>query len=144
MFGEIQAQDYALVPSLRFVNEKIEQLAQEIALSCIVNNNFHYIKAEDAYAWEAALAIKDNMKLYDAMRRKPAGQYHIMTGDEIQAILVKNGYSIDRAQELMDTNGRVAESIDTKIELGITLFPDFEPSDDIKELYEKNKDTLVE
>lgn len=144
MFGEIQAQDYALVPSLRFVNEKVEQLAQEISLPCIVNNNFHYIKAEDAYAREAALAIKDNMKLYDAMRRKPAGQYHIMTGDEIQAILIKNGYGMERAQELMDTNSCVAEGIDTKIELGITLFPEFEPADDIKELYEKYKDQLVE
>lgn len=144
VFGEIQAQDYTLVPSLRFVNEKIEQLAQELSLPCIVNNNFHYIKAEDAYAWEAALAIKDNMKLYDAMRRKPAGHYHVMTGEEIHAILVKNGYSIERAQELMDTNSRVADSIDTKIELGVTLFPEFDPADDIKELYEKNKDQLVE
>lgn len=144
VFGEIQAQDYALVPSLRFVNEKIEQLAEEISLPCIVNNNFHYIKSEDSYAWEAALAIKDNMKLYDATRRKPAGHYHIMTGDEIQAVLVKNGYSLGRSQELMDTNSRVADVIDTKIELGITLFPDFDPSDDIKELYEKHKDTLVE
>lgn len=144
VLGEIHAQDYALVPSLRFVNERIEQLSQEVGISCIVDNNFHYIKESDAYAWEAALAIKDNMKMYDIARRKPTGKYHIMVAEEIEAILIKNGYNSERAHELMDTNSRVAAMVDTHIELGITLFPDFEPSDDIKELYERVKDGLVE
>jgi DNA polymerase III subunit alpha len=56
--------------------------------SLFVNSNYHYIKKSDKDAWEVALAVKDAKKIYDLDRRKPLGDYHIMSEDEVKEILL--------------------------------------------------------
>lgn len=144
VYGEIIAQDYSLVPSLQQINTKMLQLAQDCTMQCIVDNNYFYMSKKDKYAREAALAIKDGIKLYETHRRQPAGDYHIMTEDEIRTILHNNNFDQTAIDTLIQTNRAVADRIHTHVELGVTLFPNFEPHEDIVALYEKNKDTLVE
>lgn len=83
------------------------------------------------------------MKIYDEGRRKPKGQFHIMTEEEIRNILTKNNIPQNTIDTLIQTNTTIADQIDVQIDLNQALFPNYETPDDIKELYEENKDTLL-
>src|SRR5690606_13534681 len=117
VYLEITAQDHKAYPALVKINNTILQLADTMGISCIVNNNYFYILKKDRKAREAALAIKDGMKLYDPTRRKPAGKHHIMTADEIVEICKGNGYSDEQITSRLETNIAIAERIETKIDL---------------------------
>jgi DNA polymerase III alpha subunit len=90
VYLEITAQEHTSYPALAKINPTIIRLAESLDIKCIVNNNYFHVLKKDRKAREAALAIKDNMKLYDPMRRKPAGKHHIMTADEIADICKTN------------------------------------------------------
>jgi DNA polymerase-3 subunit alpha len=144
VYLEVTAQEHKVQPALEKINAMIIKLAESLTIKCIVNNNYFHVLKKDRKAREAALAIKDNMKLYDPMRRKPAGKYHIMTADEIIDICKANGYSEEQITKRLETNLTIAESIETKIQLGNTYFPNYDPPEDIIQMYEKYKDVLVE
>ena len=144
VYFEVTAQDHKAYPALVKINNTILQLAEAMGVSCIVNNNYFYILKKDRKAREAALAIKDGMKLYDPTRRKPAGKHHIMTADEIIEICLGNGYGQEQVDTRLATNIAIAERIETKIDLGQTYFPNYDVPADTTELYEKHKDFLVE
>lgn len=144
VFLEITAQDHKAYPALVKINPMIISLAQKMSLSCIVNNNYFYINKKDKKAWEAALAIKDNMKLYDPTRRMPPGKHHIMKEEEIVSICLANGFTDEQVQQRLATNSAIADSIDTQIDLGSTYFPYYDPPQDIKDLYAQHEGSLVE
>ena len=144
VIAEITAQDYNHIPECQERNAYILQLAQDYGLQTIVANNFHYIYSSDKYARETALAIKDGKKLYDLDRRKPAGDFHIMTEQEIKTICRSNGFEDSQIQEWIENTAIVADMIDTQIDLGNTLFPNYDSPEDIVTLYTKYKDNLVE
>lgn len=90
VYLEITAQDETLLPEIKKINTQILELAQLTSTECVVNNNYFYPKSTDKEAREIALAIKDGKKIYDEDRRKPKGEYHIMSEEEIRTILAKN------------------------------------------------------
>ena len=45
---------------------------------------------------------------------------------------------------MISNNVNLADSIDMDIALGQVLFPNYESPEDIKEIYEKSKDILIE
>jgi hypothetical protein len=67
-----------------------------------------------------------------------------MTEDEIKAILINNNIDDTTINKLIETNNAIADQITTDIDLHQTLFPNYETPDDVKELYEENKDSLIE
>ena len=144
VYLEVTAQDHKAYPALVKINNTILQLAETMGISCIVNNNYFYILKKDRKAREAALAIKDWLKLFDPMRRKPAGKHHIMTADEIIEICKGNGYTDEQISKWLETNLAIAEHIQTKIDLWQTYFPNYDVPADIEAVYEKYKDVLVE
>ncbi len=144
VYLEITAQDHKAYPALVKINNTILQLAETMGIACIVNNNYFHILKKDRKAREAALAIKDGVKLFDPMRRKPAGKHHIMTADEIIEICKGNGYSDEQITTWLETNLAIAERIQTKIDLWQTYFPNYDVPADIEEVYNKYKDVLVE
>ena len=83
------------------------------------------------------------MKIYDENRRKPKGKFHIMTEEEIREILENNGLDKKMIDQLIETNNQITDRINTNIDLNQTLFPNYETPEDIKELYEKYKDTII-
>lgn len=143
LYLEIIAQDYEEVPETKKFNDSIFALAEKEQIPCVVSNNFFYPSKWDKEAREVALAIKDGMKIYDEGRRKPKGQFHIMTEEEIRNILTKNNIPQNTIDTLIQTNTTIADQIDVQIDLNQALFPNYETPDDIKELYEANKDTLL-
>ncbi|GHV21533.1 hypothetical protein FACS1894176_06500 [Bacteroidia bacterium] len=140
---EITAQDEQIFTELPKINQFLLHLSRKTDTPCIVNNNYFYPEKEDKKTWEMALAIKDNMKMYDATRRQPAGQYHIMTEEEIRKICLDNGYKEEQITERIQNNEKIAEQCHVKLQLGQSLFPKYEAPDFIVEAYEKYKDVLV-
>ncbi len=143
VYLEIVAQDYNETTESKKVNEILLILAKKENIECVVNNNYFYPSKDDKRAREVALAIKDGLKIFDENRRKPKGQFHIMTEEEIRTTLENNGLEKSIINTLIDTNNRIADEIHIEIDLNQTLFPNYETSDDIKELYEQYKDQLV-
>lgn len=144
VYWEIIAQNHQNSPELARVNAYVYWLCEELGIPCIVNPNFHYISKEDKEAWEIALAVKDAKKVYDQDRRKPEWDFYIMTRSEVENVLTKNWYDSDQIQKMISNNLDLSEILNVEIPLGQTLFPNYESPDDIKEIYAKNKDILVE
>ncbi len=143
VYLEIIAQDYNENIESKKVNDMLLDLSKREHIPCIVSNNYFYPAKDDKKAREVALAIKDGLKIFDESRRKPKGQFHIMTEEEIRTILENNGLEKWTIDTLIDTNNRIADEINVSIDLNQTLFPNYETPDDVKELYEQNKDQLV-
>jgi len=143
LYGEIIAQDYTETTEHKKTNDIIMQIAEKENIHCVVNNNYCYPNQKEKQAREVALAIKDGLKIYDETRRKPKGQFHIMSETEIRTILENNGYDKKTINQLIETNETIAHQIDVKIDLNQSLFPNYETPEDIKQLYNEQKDWLV-
>ena len=81
--------------------------------------------------------------MYDQDRRQVAGQYHIMSEDEIRSILSKNWYSPDVINTWIGNNLAIADSVHVKVKLGQTLFPNYDTPSDIQSLYDQYRDELI-
>ncbi|MDR2415156.1 MAG: PHP domain-containing protein [Candidatus Peribacteria bacterium] len=143
-YFEITAQEEELLSELPKVNQLLLHLARKTDTLCIVNNNYFYPEPKDKPIREMALAIKDNMKMYDAQRRQPVGEYHLMTEEEIKKICLKNGYKEEQIAEWIENNEHIAAQAHAKIHLGQALFPVYETPEEIKQLYDQHKDKLIE
>lgn len=144
VYGEIIAQLHSENSELERINTYIFSLCQELGVPCVVNTNYHYIKKSDKEAWEVALAVKDGKKIYEMDRRQPVWNFHIMTEEEISEVLITNWYTADQIEKMIANNVALADSFDVKVALGQTLFPNYESPEDVKEIYEKMKDILIE
>lgn len=143
LYLEIIAQDYNETTESKKVNELLLGLAEKEHIACVVNNSYCYPSSWDKQAREVALAIKDGLKIYDESRRKPKGQFHIMTEEEIRTILENNGIDKKIIDHMIETNNTIADNIETAIDLNQALFPNYETPEDVKELYEQYKDKLI-
>lgn len=141
---EIISQDESLDKDLEKINHEILEIAKKLDIKCVVNSNYHYIKKVDRAAWEIALDIKDGKKIYDLDTRKPHGELYIMSEDEIREVLKNNKYSEQQIDIWINNNVEIADSINLKISLWQTLFPNYDSPEDIKQTYEEIKDKLVE
>lgn len=144
VYGEIVAQLHSENSELERVNTYVFDLCKELQISCVVNPNYHYIKKSDKDAREVALAVKDAKKIYENDRRQPKGEFHIMTEEEVVDVLKANNYSEEEIYQMISTNENLAHSLEVKIALGQSLFPNYESPDDIKDMYDKMKNMLIE
>ncbi|HPK27660.1 MAG TPA: PHP domain-containing protein [Candidatus Absconditabacterales bacterium] len=143
VFLEIIAQDELKNQNLKKINSKIIELAEKLGIKCIVNNIYQYINESDKEAWEMALAIKDGNKMYDDHRRKPKEKYHLMSGQEVFAMMIDNGYSEEQTKNWINNNNEIAKTIKIEIPMGQTLFPNYSTPPHILELYGKVKNKLI-
>lgn len=143
VFLEIIAQDELKNQNLKKINSKIIELAEKLGIKCIVNNIYQYINESDKEAWEMALAIKDGNKMYDDHRRKPKEKYHLMSGQEVFAMMIDNWYSEEQAKNWINNNNEIAKTIKIEIPMGQTLFPNYSTPPHILELYGKVKNKLI-
>lgn len=129
--------------ALKKINSKVLSLAKENWIPVITWNVYNYINKWDKNAREMALAIKDNKRIFDSDRRKPAWDFYLMTWDEIKEILVWNWYSESDADSWIETNNKIANGIDIKINMWQWLFPKYQTPADIAEIYDSIKDSLI-
>ncbi|MCF7834480.1 PHP domain-containing protein [Candidatus Gracilibacteria bacterium] len=144
VYLEMIAQDENILNDTQKINHNILSFSKELGLDCVVNNNYFYPSQEEKAAREMALAIKDGNKMYESNRRKPKGAYHIMSQEEIENVMLANGYKDSQIQDWIFNNEKIAESINYEIKLGQYLFPNYETPEDIKNIYEENKDQLIQ
>lgn len=140
----VTAQSYELVPDAEMINDFVMQYYDERQDKFFASTNFHYPTIDDKYAAEVALAIKDGSKMYEDNRRKIQGDYHLMSESEVSRLLTAGGFSADQIEHLMNNTEKLAETISIKIPLWQSLFPNYEPSKEMKSLYEANRDSLVD
>lgn len=143
VFLEIVAQDERQNDMLKKINHKILELAKSESVKVITGNVYNYIEKSDKETWEMALAIKDWKKMYESDRRKPIWDYYLMTWDEINDILVWNGYNHDEISAWMATNNEIASQVKIEILMHQSLFPIYQTPDDVKDLYDSIKDSLI-
>jgi DNA polymerase III alpha subunit len=65
-------------------------LSEKKHIPCIVSNIYQYPTVDDKVTHELAMAIKDNMTIYDPNHRAPKTQNHLMTEVEIREMCKKN------------------------------------------------------
>lgn len=140
----ITAQEYDKVSAPL---EKIDTAIIDIASSCqkdlFIDVNFHYPKRHNKKAFEIALSIKDGKRVFDEWRRLPDGELHIMNEEEIIKTCKKNGYPEEDVTNYMKTNQVISDACNLEIPLWTILFPKYESPEEIKKLYEANKDSLI-
>ncbi|MFC2495550.1 MAG: PHP domain-containing protein [Candidatus Absconditicoccaceae bacterium] len=140
---EVIAQNEAKEPEIEKINKAVLLLAEKVQASCLVSNIYIYPKPEDKPTQELAMAIKDNLKLYDPQHRVLTTENHLMTEEEIRKICLENGYSEAQIDSWIQVTEKIADLCSLKIDMGQLLFPKYEAEPEILELYEKNKDQLI-
>lgn len=143
IFLEIIAQNEDILTDIKKINNQIILLSKETDTDCVINNNYFYPDKDEKEAWEMALAIKDWHKMYEENRRKPKWDYHIMNEDEIVEIMINNWYKNEIIQERIQNNNTISDTINIEIQVWQYLFPNYENPQDIKDIYEKNKEELI-
>lgn len=144
IYLEMTAQDENILNDVKKINHNILSFSKELWLDCVVNNNYFYPSQEEKDAREMALAIKDGNKMYESNRRKPKWVYHIMSQEEIENIMLSNWYKDSQIKERISNNEKIAKDINYEIKLWQYLFPNYETPEDIKNIYEENKDQLIQ
>lgn len=142
-FLEVIAQDEKEESEVKSINAAILWLAQRKNAPCIVSNIYQYPSVGDKVTHELAMAIKDNLTIYDPNHRAPKTQNHLMTEDEIRAMCKKNWYDESLINEWIDNTQKIADMCDASIEMWQKLFPKYEVEPDVLEKYEKYKNDLV-
>lgn len=140
---EIIAQDESKETEIAKINKQILELSNSTNIPCIVSNIYAYPKPEDKKTQELAMAIKDNLKLYDPQHRTPTTENHLMTEDEIKKICFKNSYTESQINERIQNTEAISNLCNAKIQMGQALFPKYEAEAEILDLYKKNKDQLI-
>lgn len=140
---EIIAQLHSKHPQIAKINSDILELADKTSTPCIVSNIYSYPNPKDRKTQELAMAIKDNLKLYDPLHRVPTTDNHIMTEQEIRAICEANGYSPDHINTWIENTQTIADRSTMSIEMGQALFPNYEAEPELLELYEQHKDHMI-
>lgn len=143
VYLEIIAQDESQEADIAKINKAILELSQLTNTPCIISNIYAYPNKEDKTTQELAMAIKDNLKLYDPSHRVLSTQNHIMSEDEIRQIASKNGYRPEEIEEWINNTQKIADMCELKIEMGQALFPKYEAEPEIKALYEQHKENLI-
>ena len=125
----------------RYLN--FDEVSQNKDIPCIVSNIYQYPSEWDKVTHELAMAIKDNLTIYDSNHRAPKTKNHLMTEDEIRQMCKKNGYEDKLVNEWIDNTQKIADLCEANIEMWQKLFPKSEVESDILEKYEAHKNELV-
>lgn len=144
VYFEIIAQDYQINPEIQKINETMLALSKEFDVKCFVSNVYFYPLAENKNTQELAMAIKDNLRLFDPMHRTNKTLNHIMSEEEIREICRKNGHMDSQIDQWCQNTVEIADQCHTKIAMGQMLFPKYEAEEHIKNLYAEYGDSMIQ
>ena len=124
------------------INEKILNLWEKFNLKVVPINSYHYVQKADKDAYNVALSIRDNISFMN--RDMVEDVFHIISESEAVEIMKKNWLQEWQILGLIENTNFVAEQIDIQIPMGHIMFPNYVPPEKIQNLYENNKDFLIE
>ena len=142
-YFEMIAQDEKVHWNIAQINKTILSLSEKMKIPCIVNNIYLYPNSDDKTTQELAMAIKDNVKIYDPQHRVTSTKSYIMLEDEIVGICKNNWYSEDLIKTWVDNTQIIADRCDVFIRMKQLLFPKYAVEEDVLEVYEQHKDDLI-
>jgi DNA polymerase III alpha subunit len=76
-----------------------------------------YPTPKDKITHELAMAIKDNMTIYDPNHRVLTTENHMMVEDEIRTICKNNGYSEEQINNWINETETIADRCNANIEM---------------------------
>ena len=138
---EVICQNESKLENIKDINQKVIELASQLEITLIVGNEYTYINQEDKEAYEVLLCIKDNAKYLKSFVK---WDYHIFQENEVYDTMEKNWYSKEFIKTLIDNNQKVADLVTLELPIWKIFFPKYESPQNIKEIYEKYKDQLIE
>ena len=126
----LELQRHAGLPALETVNSQLVQLAQEFGLRCVVTNDVHYAKRDDAQAQELLLAMQTQTTMSDPNRmRMGSDDYYLMTADEMGALFPEY-------PEALENTLRIAQECNVDLSRSSYHLPTVEvPEGDTSESY---------
>ncbi len=134
---EFLTYDYSLFPERQKIEEKFIQFMENDNKKIVISSNYKYLNKEDRDTYDVLLCIKNNWKYWAENRPRPKWYNHIMTEEEVRAVLENNWLSKDLQDILIGNTHKIAESIDCKIPLHQLLFPKYEVPEKYRKLYDK-------
>ncbi len=140
-FLEIIAQNEKEFKNTKKSNQTLLEISNDISCKAIISNNYSYINKEDKQAYEALICIKE-WKAFDWNKIK--WDYHIMSKEEIQKTMKENWYDKEEIENLISNNINLSKECNLELQLWKILFPKYEANEKIQDLYQKEKDNLVE
>ena len=142
-FFEIIAQDEKKNPNIKEINSVMIELWKSRGIPCFVSNVYLYPSQKDKVTHELAMAIKDNVTIYDSRHRVLTTENHLMVEDEIKSICKMNWYADEQVNSWIEQTEKIANLCDAHIEMWQKLFPKYEVEADVAEIYEKYKNDLI-
>lgn len=143
VFLEVLAQDESQDQHIKKLNTATINLSQQSQTPCLVGNIYEYPNEKDKITQELAMAIKDNIKLFDPGRRQTKTLNHLMGAEEIKAICLANGYEEAQIQEWFAVSQHVADIANPDIMMGVSQFPDYDSDPEIIKFYHENPDSWI-
>ena len=115
----LEIQDHGIIEEKK-VRDAYFILAKEFDIGVVATNDAHYLLKEDKKAHEAMLCIQTNGSLDDPNHFKFTGEgYYVMSGEEMKTLF-------NDSPEVLKTSVDIADRCNVELELGKTIFPDFE------------------
>ncbi len=136
----IHSHDESKFEEVKTVNKSIYSLAW---YPFLITQDVHYITPEDQKPYEVALSIKDGKRVYDEDRRIVKIPLHLSSEDEVLGTMKWNWYDQEFISNCLSTIDTVIERCQCEISLNQLLFPKYEAPDEIRKLYEANKNWLI-
>jgi len=126
----LELQRHAGVPELEELNPILVELATEFGLECIVTNDVHYIRREDAETQELLLAIQTNTTMSDPNRMRMGGDdYYLLSPEEMAALFPEY-------PDALEATARIAERCNVEVGFEGYHLPKFEvPEGETAESY---------
>jgi len=125
----------------KIVLEFYRKMAVKYDLKIVATTDSHYLRKEDVHAHEIMLAIQTNALMSDPNRMRFSGEgYHVMSEEEVRALFPEN-------PEYVDITKEVADRCNVELNIGQTIFPEFNVPDGMSHrdhLYKLCKEGLDE
>lgn len=144
VYIDIAAQLFTHYPILQDLHAILLKQAGQYDLPIVTSSWYYYPTQDKKVAYEAALAIKDNTRIYESTSRKIVGEHHILSENEIRNVLANNNYTSEQIDSWIENTVVFAQKTDVTIITGQSLFPAYSPAQTIQDLYIKYQDQLIE
>lgn len=126
IFGEdyyIELQNHG-IPEQQQVNEVLLKWAKEYNVKCIVTNDVHYVKQEDAEAHDVMLCLQTGREYNDPNRmRFENDQFYLKSADEMRKAFPD--LSAKLLDEALDTTREIADKAKFEVPTGKLLMPHY-------------------
>lgn len=123
----LELQHHPSLDKQTLTNQGLKQIANELKIPLIATGDVHYVKPEDKEAHEVLLAVNTGKDLASDDR---------MSLDEVDLFMADEttfANAFPDVPDLVDNTKKVADMVELKLKLGVSILPDFTVPDGFNE-----------